>query len=131
LIPRRLENIEHVLLKVPDRASVFTLGTALLQELEELTPAPGEKVVVKELPSAFAQTNLHAYLSGLNVVSRKLVLVGYVAHACVSMMARAASELGYDVLVVRDAVGNSIDCWLKRSKIINWIQWFIFIVPPS
>ncbi|KAL4866197.1 hypothetical protein BDV12DRAFT_173261 [Aspergillus spectabilis] len=99
-------NIVHVVHQTPPRAPVFTPDTELAQEFEELTPKSGEKVVVKQFPSSFAQTDLHEYLSGLEGVGKKIVLVGYMAHVCVSTTARAGSELGYEVIIVRDAVGD-------------------------
>ncbi|KAJ5232906.1 hypothetical protein N7468_005862 [Penicillium chermesinum] len=80
--------------------------TELALELEELTPRSGEKVITKAFPSSFAQTGLHDYLSTLGDFGKKIVLVGYMAHVCVSTTARAGHELGYDVIVVRDAVGD-------------------------
>ncbi|OQE25732.1 hypothetical protein PENFLA_c008G03948 [Penicillium flavigenum] len=100
------KNIVHVVHEVPAGAPVFTPGTALAQEFEELTPKPNEKVVTKKFPSSFAKTDLHDYLQGLGEVGQKIVLVGYMSHICISTTARAGSELGYDVLVVRDAVGD-------------------------
>ncbi|KAJ5952795.1 uncharacterized protein N7479_011208 [Penicillium vulpinum] len=100
------KNIVHVVHEVPAGAPVFTPATTLAQEFEELTPKPSEKVITKNSPSSFAKTDLHDYLQGLGQVGRKIVLVGYMAHICVSTTARAGSELGYDVLVVRDAVGD-------------------------
>ncbi|KAJ6179919.1 hypothetical protein N7519_010380 [Penicillium mononematosum] len=100
------KNIVHVVHEVPAGAPVFTPGTALAQEFEELTPKPNEKVVTKNFPSSFAKTDLHDYLQGLGEVGQKIVLVGYMSHVCISTTARAGSELGYDVLVVRDAVGD-------------------------
>ncbi|KAB8068531.1 Isochorismatase-like protein [Aspergillus leporis] len=100
------KNIVHVVHEVPQGAPVFTPGTALAEEFDELKPASGEKVVTKHFPSSFAQTDLHEYLSGLGNVGKKIVLVGYMAHVCISTTARAGSELGYEVVVVRDAVGD-------------------------
>jgi nicotinamidase-related amidase len=100
------KNIVHVVHEVPAGAPVFTPGTALAQEFEELTPKPNEKVVTKNFPSSFAKTDLHDYLQGLGGVGQKIVVVGYMSHICISTTARAGSELGYDVLVVRDAVGD-------------------------
>lgn len=37
---------------------------------------------------------------------KKVVIVGYMAHVCVSTTAREASQHGYDVLVARDAIGD-------------------------
>jgi nicotinamidase-related amidase len=99
-------NIVHVVHKAPDGAPVFTPGTPLADEFDELKPQAGEKVVVKDFPSSFTQTDLHEYLQGLGAVGKKIVLVGYMAHICVSTTARAGDELGYDVLVVSDAIGD-------------------------
>lgn len=100
------KSIVHVVHQVPASAPVFTPGTELAKEFDELTPKPGEKVVTKQFPSSFAQTDLDAYLRGLGDVGKKIVLVGYMAHVCVSTTARAGAELGYDVIVARDAVGD-------------------------
>ncbi|KAJ5812981.1 hypothetical protein N7447_010004 [Penicillium robsamsonii] len=100
------KNIVHVVHQVPAGAPVFTPDTALAQEFEELTPKSNEKVVTKNFPSSFAKTDLHDYLQGLGEVGRKIVLVGYMAHVCISTTARAGSELGYDIIVVKDAVGD-------------------------
>ncbi|KAL4786960.1 Isochorismatase-like protein [Aspergillus varians] len=99
-------NIVHVLHKTPPGAPVFTQGTQLAEPLEELTPISGEKLVTKQFPSSFAQTDLHEYLGSLGDVGKKIVLVGYMAHVCISTTARAGNELGYDVVVVSDAVGD-------------------------
>ncbi|KAJ5116826.1 pyrazinamidase/nicotinamidase [Penicillium angulare] len=100
------KNIVHVVHEVPAGAPVFTPNTALAAEFDELTPESGEKVVTKHFPSSFAQTDLHEYLKGLGDVGKKIVLVGYMAHVCISTTTRAGSELGYDVLIVKDAVGD-------------------------
>ncbi|KAE8315121.1 Isochorismatase-like protein [Aspergillus transmontanensis] len=99
-------NIVHVVHEVPAGAPVFTPGTALAQEFEELTPRAGEKIVTKNFPSSFAKTDLHNYLGSLGDLGKKIVLVGYMAHVCISTTARAGSELGYDVVIVKDAVGD-------------------------
>ncbi|KAJ5589561.1 hypothetical protein N7537_012239 [Penicillium hordei] len=99
-------NIVHVVHGVPAGAPVFTPSSALAQIFEELTPKPNEKVVTKNFPSSFAKTDLHDYLQGLGEVGKKIVLVGYMAHVCISTTARAGNELGYDVVVVRDAIGD-------------------------
>lgn len=100
------KNIVHVVHEVPPGAPVFTPGTALAEEFSEITPKAGEKVIKKNHPSSFAQTDLHEYLSGLGDIGKKIVLVGYMAHVCISTTTRAGAELGYDVVVVRDAVGD-------------------------
>lgn len=100
------KNIVHVVHQVPSVTPVFTPDTILAREFDELSPNPGEKVVIKQFPNSFAQTDLHGYLGGLGKVGKKIVLVGYMAHVCVSTTIRAASELGYEAVIVEDAVGD-------------------------
>ncbi|KAJ7718242.1 isochorismatase hydrolase [Mycena metata] len=96
--------IVHVVHIAPDGAPVFTPGTPLAEEFAELTPRDGEPVVEKRFPGAFADTSLQELVKATGL--RKLVLVGYMAHVCVSTTAREGHQLGYDVLVAEDAVGD-------------------------
>ncbi|KAF7846078.1 hypothetical protein BT93_L5318 [Corymbia citriodora subsp. variegata] len=96
--------IVHVTHEVPDGAPVFTPGTKLAEEFEELSPKQGEKVIKKNHPSAFAETDLHEHLGGK--AGEKIVLTGYMAHVCVSTTARQGAQLGYDVLLAEDAIGD-------------------------
>lgn len=91
---RNDQNIVHVVHEVPAGTPVFTPGTLLANEFDELAPSAGENVVIKTLPNAFVQTDRHAHLGGLGAARKKLVIVGYMAHICVSTTTRAASELG-------------------------------------
>lgn len=62
----------------------------------------GEIVVVKKSSSAFATTNLENHLRVADV--SHLYVVGAVAGFCVNSTVRSASDLGFKVSVVRDAV---------------------------
>ncbi|KAH7120246.1 Isochorismatase-like protein [Dactylonectria estremocensis] len=97
-------NVIHVLHATPEGAPVFTPGTKLAEEFDELTPKEGEKVIYKNFPGSFASTDLQEHLEKLG--SKKIVLTGYMAHVCVSTTARQAAQRGYDVVVVEDAVGD-------------------------
>lgn len=100
-------NVAHVVHVVPDGTPVFTPGTPLADEFEELRPDPSnpnEVVVKKRFPGAFAETNLDEVIKGTGL--RKIVLVGYMAHVCVSTTAREAHQKGYEVLVAEDAIGD-------------------------
>jgi nicotinamidase-related amidase len=68
-------HVIHVKHSVPDGAPVFTPGTQLAQEFDELTPKDGEKVIMKKFPGSFAETPLKQELDGLG--AKKVVLVGY------------------------------------------------------
>ncbi|PGG98391.1 hypothetical protein AJ80_09541 [Polytolypa hystricis UAMH7299] len=98
------QNVVHIVHKTPDGAPVFTTGTQLAEEFDELKPVEGEKLITKLFPNAFAGTDLHEYLQSLG--AKKIVLVGYMAHVCVSTTARRAAELEYDIVIAEDAVGG-------------------------
>lgn len=100
------KNIVHVIQETPDGAPIFTPGTALAAEFDELKPRTGEKIIRKQHASSFAETDLHEYLTSLGEAGKKTVLTGYMAHVCVSTTARAGDELGYDVLLAEDAIGD-------------------------
>jgi len=100
------KNIVHVQRQTPKGAPVFSSGTPLFDEFDELKPKEGEKIITKNYPSSFAKTELDEYLKSLGDVGKQVVFVGYMAHVCVSTTARVANELGYDVVVIEDAVGD-------------------------
>ncbi|ACA15045.1 isochorismatase hydrolase [Methylobacterium sp. 4-46] len=70
----------------------------------EALPRPGEPVIEKTLPNAFAGTDLAARLRDLGRTD--LVLAGFMTHNCVSATARAALDLGYRVTVAGDATAT-------------------------
>ncbi|UQC76061.1 uncharacterized protein CLUP02_17572 [Colletotrichum lupini] len=96
--------VVHVVHEVPAGAPLFTPGTELAEEFSELKPLEGESVVAKNFPGSFTGTNLEELLKATG--RNKVVLTGYMAHVCVSTTARQASEKGWDVIVVEDAVGD-------------------------
>jgi nicotinamidase-related amidase len=63
----------------------------------ELTPLAGEPVVEKELPNAFAGTDLQKRLTA--AARNNIVLAGLMTHMCVSSTARAALDLGFRVTI--------------------------------
>lgn len=67
--------VVHIVHKTPEGAPIFTPGTELAKEFEELTPREGETVVEKQLPGSFTGTDLEGILKGFG--REKLVLTGY------------------------------------------------------
>jgi nicotinamidase-related amidase len=65
--------------------------------VSELAPLPGEPVVEKALPNAFAGTDLQARLAATE--RKDIVLAGFMTHMCVSSTARAGLDLGYRITV--------------------------------
>ncbi len=72
--------------------------------IPDLAPHPGEMVVVKSLPSAFAKTSLASVIDDTD--RRSLIFGGFMTHMCVSTTVRAAVELGYRCTVVAGATAT-------------------------
>ncbi|CZR63138.1 related to isochorismatase family hydrolase [Phialocephala subalpina] len=107
----------HIVHQVPDGAPVFTPNTSLAEEFSELTPKSGEKVISKQQPGSFTGTDLEGFLKGTG--KNKLVLVGYMAHVCVSTTARQAAERGYDVILPEDAIGDRNIPGVKAEDLVK------------
>jgi nicotinamidase-related amidase len=67
-------------------------------------PAPGEAVVSKSLPNAFASTDLADRLHALKRPS--IVVAGFMTHMCVEATARAAIDLGFKAAVIASATAT-------------------------
>ena len=61
----------------------------------------GEPLVIKHHPNSFRETNLLDLLRARNI--ERLVMTGMMTHLCVDATARAAADLGFQVIVVEDA----------------------------
>lgn len=92
----------------------------------ELTPAKGELVVRKTVPSAFFGTSLAAWLAQRGV--QTLVVAGAVTSGCVRASVVDAMQYGFRPLVVADCVGdraldphkaNLFDMEQKYATVLN------------
>lgn len=84
--------------------SLFDREAPRGQIVAELAPNPGETVIEKGLPNAFAGTGL---AGALEAAGRKdLVIAGFMTHMCISSTARAALDAGYRATVVASACGT-------------------------
>jgi len=81
-------------------ATFFIPGTSGAEIHRSVAPADGETVVQKHFPNAFRETGLQALLRRAGV--RRLVVAGMMTHMCVDATVRAATDLGYDCLVIGD-----------------------------
>jgi nicotinamidase-related amidase len=85
-----------------DPASPFHPDAPGAVPIAATAPRPGETVIVKSTSSAFAGTGLDRHLRQAGI--DRLVIIGAVAAYCVTSTSRAASDLGYRVIVPSDAV---------------------------
>ncbi|RYO74546.1 hypothetical protein DL764_010805 [Monosporascus ibericus] len=67
--------IVHVVHKTPEGAPIFTAGTPLAEEFDELQPRAGESVVSKHAPGSFTGTQLQGILE--KTARKKVVFTGY------------------------------------------------------
>ncbi|MEV4507137.1 isochorismatase family protein [Streptomyces klenkii] len=76
---------------------------------DEVAPADGEAVVVKQFPNAFHRTGLEQTLTGLGAApgsGKNLVIGGFMTHMCVNYTAQGAFNLGYRPTVVAEATAT-------------------------
>jgi nicotinamidase-related amidase len=64
-------------------------------------PVNGEKVISKDYANSFKDTDLLEYLTEHQV--KRLVIMGMQTHMCVEAATRAASDLGFECILVHDA----------------------------
>jgi len=64
-------------------------------------PLPGEKIISKSAVNAFVGTDLLDYLKAENISA--LVICGMQTHMCVEAATRAASDLGFNCILIKDA----------------------------
>ena len=85
-------------------ATFFVPGTDGAEIHAAVAPAAGEPVVTKFNINAFLDTDMKALLDTRGI--RHVTVVGAMSHMCVDAFVRAASDFGYGVTVVHDAVAT-------------------------
>jgi nicotinamidase-related amidase len=96
------ETIIHVHHGDPDPASPMHPGAPAQRVMPGVEPLCGEPVFVKSTSSPFASTEMENYLRDNRIEA--LVVTGAVAGYCVNTTVRVGSDLGFTMIVVRDAV---------------------------
>jgi len=92
-------HIQHVS-KKPD-ATFFISGDRGTDIHDSIAHFEGEPIVYKHEPNAFLDTNLLELLRGWAI--ERVVITGMMTHMSVDATARAASDLGFKIIVVADA----------------------------
>jgi nicotinamidase-related amidase len=100
-------HIQHI--SKSKTASFFIEGTRGCEIHESIAPVEGEKLILKHFPNAFRETNLHEYLSSIEVT--ELIICGMMTHICVDSSVRAAKDLGYTVQLVGNACATKDLKW--------------------
>ncbi len=96
------ETVIHVHHGDPDPTSPMHPGAPAQRVMPGVEPLYGEPVFVKSTSSPFASTDMENYLRDNRIET--LFVTGAVAGYCVNTTVRAGSDLGFTMVVVRDAV---------------------------
>ncbi len=92
-------HIQHVATR-PDATS-FISGDRGTDIHDAVAHFEGEPLVQKHFPNSFRETNLLELLKSWG--TERVVICGMMSHMCVDATARAAGDLGFQVLVAEDA----------------------------
>ena len=92
-------HIQHIS-QEPD-ATFFISGERGTDIHDSAAHFEGEPIVYKDEPNAFLNTNLLELLKSWEV--ERVVITGMMTHMCVDATARAASDLGFQVIIAADA----------------------------
>ena len=92
-------HIQHISLE-PD-ATFFIKGDSGSDIHDIVAHFEGEPIVYKHEPNSFLNTNLFEILKEWKV--ERVVITGMMTHMCVDATARAASDLGFQVILAEDA----------------------------
>ena len=92
-------HIQHIS-KSPT-ATFFISGERGTDIHDSVAHFEGEPIVYKHYPNSFRETNLLELLKGWGV--ERVVITGMMTHMCVDGTARAAADLGFQVIVAEDA----------------------------
>src|SRR5687767_9660572 len=92
-------HIQHIS-KEPD-ATFFISGDRGTDIHDSVAHFEGEPIVYKHEPNSFLNTNLLKLLKSWEI--ERVIITGMMTHMCVDATARAASDLGFQVIIAEDA----------------------------
>ncbi len=82
-------------------STFFIPGTLGAEIHDNVAPATGEKVIEKNFPNSFRDTDLLDYLRSEGITD--LVVCGMMTQMCVDATVRAAKDFGFSCTVIGDA----------------------------
>lgn len=100
------------------KRKTFEDGTFGGEIRSELKPAPGDVVAAEHwCSSGFANTDLDLQLKKHGI--HRLIVMGLLAHTCVEATVRFAAELGYEVIMIKDATADYSDLEMQAALEVN------------
>lgn len=108
-------------------SKAFEYGTWGGEIRDEFKPQPGEIVIQEHwCSSGFANTDLDLQLKKHGI--HQLIVIGLIAHTCVEATVRFATELGYEVAMVKDATTDYSDVEMRAALEVNMPNYASAIV---
>lgn len=111
-------HIQHVATR--PGATFFLPGDRGTDIHDSVAHFEGEPLVQKHFPNAFRETGLLDLLRGWDI--ERVVICGMMTHMCVDATARAAGDLGFEVIVAADACATrdlSFDGTLVPADLVH------------
>lgn len=93
-------HVQHLALQ--EGATFFLPNTEGAEIHKSVTPLKTEKIITKNFPNSFRDTELLDYLKENNI--SKLVICGMMTDVCVASTTRAAMDFGFENTIITDAV---------------------------
>lgn len=91
----------HVAHNTQPGAPIFDPESPMSDIIDAVKPEGGEKVIKKNLPSAFVNTDLEKYLRDSG--RTELVVAGFMTHMCINATTRSAVDLGFQPTIIASA----------------------------
>jgi len=95
-------------------STFFISNTKGVDIHKNVLPISGEKVIAKNYPNSFRETDLLDYLKSNNITD--LVICGMMTHMCVDATTRAAKDFGFTCIVIGDACATR-DLEIQGEKV--------------
>jgi len=101
---RHATPVFHIVHHAPRGSGAFEEGAPLTEIVAPLAPQGEEPIISKNLPSAFAGTDLAERIRATG--RSDIIFAGFMTHMCVSASARAALDLGFRSTIVAAATAT-------------------------
>lgn len=92
-------HVQHIAIK--PNATFFIKNTYGSEIHSLVKPLEHEKIIIKNYPNSFNNTDLLDYLKNQKI--EELIICGMMTHMCVAATTKAAFDLGFKCQVLRDA----------------------------
>jgi ureidoacrylate peracid hydrolase len=113
--------------RLNDEHRAFEDGTWGGTFRDEFKPTAGEVIAQEHwCSSGFANTDLDLQLKKRGI--HRLIIIGLIANTCIEATARFAAELGYEVIVIKDATASLTWEEMKATLEVNLPHYAVAII---